>query len=77
VKIKEHNTLSSFDSRNLHVYANKTAFDNRNALGPMKLSHPIYELGTSEEDAIYVVVPGIRQLSSVPPGITIILETEP
>ena len=43
----------------------------------MKLSHPIYELGTSEEDAIYVVVPGIRQLSSVPPGITIILETEP
>jgi hypothetical protein len=63
--------LTSFKSSQLIVYKNKTAFEKRNATvdqekqEPLKPSCKINGLGTTEEDALVVVVPSLTQFPIV------------
>jgi len=59
--------LTSFKSSQLLVYKDKNAFDQRNATvdegkqEPLKPSCKINGLGTTEEDALVVVVPNLQK----------------
>ena len=62
VKAKNSNKLSAIDASDLQVYRNKASFDQlKNAQeqgeGPLKSSHLMADLGTTEEEALAVVVP--------------------
>ncbi len=63
VKAKNSNKLSSFDAADLIFYKNKSAFDIRHADAddrkeePLKPSRSLDGLGTSEDEALIVVVP--------------------
>ena len=69
VKTKYSNKLSSVDPGELLVYKNKTAFEKRNATvdqdkeEPLKSSRSLDGLGTTEEEAIIVVVPAASYAS--------------
>ena len=57
IKAKNPNKLSAFDASNLKVYKNKAAFDAKEQ--DLKSSFLISGLGTSEEDALIVLVPPV------------------
>ncbi len=56
VKYKHSNKLAYIDAADLIVYANKTAFENKED-EPLKSSWPLEVLGKSEEEALFVIVP--------------------
>jgi hypothetical protein len=65
VKVENSSVLTGIDSSQIIVYKNKTAFEKRNATvdqekqEPLKPSCKINGLGTTEEDALVVVVPSL------------------
>jgi len=74
VKAKYSNKLSSVDAGELLVYKNKAAFEKRNAAAgegreePLKSSRSLDGLGTTEEEALIVVVPSSIRPSQTQPS---------
>jgi len=56
VHAKNARKLSSVDASDLLVYTDKAAFDRKDE--PLKASGRLVELGTHEDEALIVVVPG-------------------